>query len=207
MPLARRGKLVRGAENKVMTEMEYMKIVFGIPVPFTEEEYQRCFALAKKRSDNKIEIDGFGDNTHGDLRDGFKVHFLGIIGEFIIGKFYNRDIDINIYKGRGDGHVDFNNLPVFGKTSVKTVDKAKHRLLVDICWYSKTSGKEIPKFNEDVQTYILCYYNRETNPNIVWIRGYATKAEVKACPQEQRISGGPLNYTVELNQLHRIEEI
>jgi hypothetical protein len=158
-----------------------------VKVTLSAEQFQLANKLADAR--NKKERK-FGAMTYGGVRGSRQAHIIGIVPELAVCVLGNGSVDERIFDSHGDEGIDAI-LPGLGKVGVKTTTYEKEPYL----------RVEMEHFREDIDAYILCFYN-ERCPHDVWIVGWSTKDEVKKGQQKRFVSGGPMNYVLHEKDLH-----
>lgn len=162
-----------------------------IKVVLTQKQYNEAVKLAQGRNRKEAR---FGSGSYVKTTSSFDTHLIGVVPEIAVALYCNTQMNTEIYDSHGDDGTDIN-LPKLGKCQIKTTTYQKDPFL----------RVEINKFKEDVDSYILCYYNPKKNKRTVWIIGWASRSEVLKGKQRKFLRYGPKNYVLTEEQLHQCQ--
>lgn len=160
-------------------------------IDLTEEEVNKIYMLAEQRNGKEKR---FGAKTYGGKRGSLEAHVIGLAGEYAVAKFFNTDINYFVYNNKGDNGIDIHTEN--RKMSVKTTTYGEKPFL----------RVEANKINEEVNTYICVYVNKEDIKD-VWIIGWACKDKVMSSKKRKFSRFGPTNYVLEEGELSSIQII
>ena len=139
---------------------------WGLKQEVNKSEKEGCLCIAKGRMREKIESgltqkqDTWGINDKKRLAGMAR----GVLGEYVIARYFNVLLDIRILGIHGDKNRFDLTLPDGSTASVKT--------------FTMLGGHYIVHHRDPILTAdwaILCYYNYRKYPQCVWIKGFISK--------------------------------
>jgi hypothetical protein len=155
-----------------------------VSLTLTASQYHLAVKLAEGRNGKETR---FGAGTYGGVKKGLEAHLVGVAPEIAVASALGTTVDERVFEDRGDEGVDLRTRK-YGLVAVKTTTNGEEPLL----------RVEIEHFNEEVVTYILCYYDPAREPMTVSVIGWASKDEVRQAEQRQLVRGGPRNIYITL---------
>ena len=175
-----------------------------IKVKLSDQDIARTETLARARDAKKRK---FGAGRHGGLTDSSEQsHAYGLYGEVAVAKYFDIELDTEIYDDHGDFGYDF----IIGdlKVDVKT---ATHFSAYRYPWLKvPMEFKRDKEKIEKCDLFIHCYY--DSRNQVVYIQGWATKELVKSKTPERIKNNrtgkpGPLNYIVRTSEFKNIQDL
>jgi len=175
-----------------------------VKVEITDQDVERVETLARKRDAKKVK---FGAGRHGNLTDSSEQsHSYGLFGELAVAKYFNIELDNEIYDDHGDAGYDF--IIAGLKADVKT---ATNGAAYYEPWLKVPTQTDKDKAKlEKADIFIACFYHFERN--VVYIQGWADKELVKSKEPERirnRRTGkwGPWNHMVRKKEFKNIRDL
>jgi hypothetical protein len=158
-----------------------------VSVVLSDKQFEIALDLAKKRNQKEAR---FGAMTYGGKRKSLEAHLIGIVPEMAISIICNAEIDSRIFTDHGDDGVDL-------------VSKDNGVMSIKATTYYDDPYLRVEQehFREDVNSYILCYYNPSNDPFEIEIIGWASANDVKKGKQQRLLDDGPLNYILTEGEL------
>ena len=174
-----------------------------VKVEITDQDVERVETLARKRDAKKVK---FGAGRHGNLTSSSEQsHTYGLFGELAVAKYFNIELDNEIYDDHGDAGYDF--IIAGLKADVKT---ATHGAAYNEPWLKVPAQyKKDQKKIDNCDIFIACYYDHRKR--LAYIQGWVTK-ETLTNREKERISlnkggFGPWNYIVKKNEFKNIQDL
>ena len=160
-------------------QMTYVK------VEITDQDVERVETLARKRDAKKVK---FGAGRHGYLPDSSEQsHSYGLFGELAVAKYFNIELDDEIYDDHGDAGYDF--IIAGLKADVKT---ATNGAAYYEPWLKVPTQTDKDKAKlEKADIFIACFYHLKGTWSI--FRAGLTKNWSRVKSQNGFATAGPAN--------------
>lgn len=163
-----------------------------IKIKITKKLRTEAETLGKARNEKSKR---FGQRLYSEtskIKSGNETHYLGVIAELTVAKYFSIEMNKEIYDSHGDCGHDLI-IPGLGKTELKTTTYVNDPFL----------RAELKKDHEGIDNYLLV----AVDDDYAYIIGYIPRSELILLKPRKLLKFGPVNYIATTKELYPIKGI